>query len=141
MVLFKGCSVQVNSISNKIRFIQNNLFFKAIYFFPRYAFELFFFRIEADFEEKVGDEEKKKEFLNSLRTQLATIHNCESKSCIDKLRVEKGSILVYFKLVGTESEEAKLENAYKEFMSLLKTGNFNLVSQIDFNMYLFRLKI
>ena len=134
MVLFKGCSVQVNSISNKIRFIQNNLFyhFNAIYFFPRYEFELFFFRIEADFEEKVGDGDKKKEFLNSLRTQLATIHNCESKSCIDKLRVEKGSILVYFKLVGTESEEVKLENAYKEFMSLLQTGNFNLVSHKSF---------
>ena len=117
-----------------MRFFVFKILYKLIHFIPQYAFGLFFFRIEADFEEKVGDGEKKKEFLNSLRTQLATIHNCESKSCIDKLRVEKGSILVYFKLVGTESEEVKLENAYKEFMSLLQTGNFNLVSQISFKL-------
>ena len=62
---------------------------------------------------------------------------CETGSdlcCINKLKVEKGSILVYFKLVGTESEEVKLESAYKEFMNLLQSGKFTLVNQTSFHI-------
>ena len=103
---------------------------------------MLFFRIEADFEDKVGDGEQENNFKNTLRTQLARIHNCDMKPCetgsdlccINKLKVEKGSILVYFKLVGTESEEIKLESAYKEFMNLLQSGKFTLVNQTSFHI-------
>ena len=87
---------------------------------PNFVFQ----RIDAYFQEKVGD--YKDEFEKTIRTQIARILDT-SESNIRDLEVKEGSIVVIFKLVGSKEEKEDLENAYDDFVNLLKSGKLTLV--------------
>ena len=87
-----------------------------------------FQRIDADFQEKVGDNED--DFKKTVRTQIARILDTPESNIRD-LKVKEGSIVVIFKLVGSKEEKEDLENAYDDFVNLLKSGKLTLVRLID----------
>ena len=81
-------------------------------------------RIDAKYEDHV--EGKESAFLAKLRKQIANVLNT-SESNIRQLRVERGSVLVFFRLVGFKDEAGALAESYKDFVNLLESGKWTLV--------------
>ena len=82
------------------------------------------FRIEASYNDHVSGKED--DFLATIRTQLANLLNTEENN-IRNLDVKDGSIIVFFRLVGFKDQAGTLDESYKEFVELLRTGELKLV--------------
>ena len=84
-----------------------------------------FLRIDASYDEHVLGAEK--DFIEEIRKQLANVLNT-GEGNIRQLTVKNGSIIVFFRLVGSQIDEVELlAESYKEFEKLVKSGKFTLV--------------
>ena len=81
-------------------------------------------RIDAKYEDHV--EGKEVPFKAKLLEQVARVLNTD-ESNIRQLTVEKGSIMVFFRLVGNEDEVGALAESYNDFVKLLASGKWTLV--------------
>jgi hypothetical protein len=82
------------------------------------------FRIDASYDEHVLGAEK--DFIGEIRKQIANVLNTGEVN-IRQLTVKNGSIIVFFRLVGSQIDEVELlAESYKEFEKLVKSGKFTL---------------
>ena len=68
-----------------------------------------------------------------MRKQIATVLSTNEGN-IRQLKVEKGSIMVFFRLVGYQDEAGDLANSYKQLVDILAKGSLKLVISKP-NMY------
>ena len=82
------------------------------------------FRIDANYNDHVSGKED--DFKATIRSQLANLLNTDEKY-IRNLDVKEGSIIVFFRLVGHKDQAGILDESYKQFVELLRTGKLKLV--------------
>ena len=82
------------------------------------------FRIDADYDALVAPDEDA--FLDVVRKRLAELLTTTENN-IKELNAESGSIIITFKLVGYDDEEAdQLETAYEELAKLFEEGRVTM---------------